>query len=330
MASEQRLTSALSNVLTEAFFPELPNYQRGKVRESYDLPDGRRIMIATDRQSAFDQILAAVPYKGQVLTETARFWFQESDGICPNHVLFYPDPNVIVAKKLDMLPLEIVVRDYMTGTTETSIWTMYDAGAREVYGHRLPEEMKKNQRLPKTLITPTTKGSHDGHDRPISEEEILAEGLVSAELWQNLVEKSLALFKLGREVAERHGLILVDTKFEFGLDPDGNLVIADEILTPDSSRYWIAESYNERLSGGLEPQSLDKEFLRLWISQRCDPYHDDIPEIPKETLLEFSGKYITLFERVTGRKFDYPEIARPIKERVRDALAATFPEYFQG
>jgi phosphoribosylaminoimidazole-succinocarboxamide synthase len=314
--------------LTDALFPELPSHQTGKVRESYDLQDGRRVMVATDRQSAFDQVLAAVPFKGQVLTQTARFWFDQTADICPNHVIEYPDPNVIVARRLDMLPVEMVVRDYMTGSTETSIWPMYRKGARTMYGVDFPDGLVKNQKLPGTILTPTTKAAQGGHDAPITPAEIVQQGLLSQETWDELARISLALFARGREIAAQHGLILVDTKYEFGVDADGRITVADEIHTPDSSRYWKADSYQARLAAGEEPDSLDKEFLRLWITARCDPYKDPIPEIPPETIIEFSGKYIDLFEIVTGLKFTPPSLDEPVRARVARSLKAAFPEYF--
>ncbi len=319
---------ALAGVLTDAHFPELPGFQRGKVRDSYDLPDGRRIMVATDRQSAFDQVLAAVPFKGQVLTQTARFWFEATADLCSNHVLGYPDPNVVVGRRLDMLPVEMVVRDYLTGSTETSIWPMYARGERLIYGPGLPDKLAKTAKLPETLITPTTKGMAGDHDRPTTAAELVAEGLLSQAQWDDVAAKSLAVFARGREIAARNGLILVDTKFEFGLDAEGRVVLADEILTPDSSRYWRAASYGERQAAGQEPESLDKEFLRLWIRARCDPYRDPIPAIPDQTLLTFSAKYVALYEAVTGQSFDRPQPGQQVRERVRAALAAAFPDYF--
>lgn len=321
-------TQRLNNVLTSAEFPELPNYYRGKVRESYDLPDGRRVMIATDRQSAFDHVLAAVPDKGHVLTQTANFWFEQTADICPNHVLAHPDPNVVIAKNLKMLPVEMVVRDYITGSTDTSIWTMYAAGARTVYGHTLPEGLKKNDKLPETLITPTTKGEAGAHDHPITATEIVEQGLLTQEQWDEAAAKSLALFARGREIAAKNGLILVDTKYEFGLDENGVVTIADEIHTPDSSRYWLAESYASRHAAGEEPESLDKEFLRLWIRERCNPYTDPLPEIPGETLIAFSDKYVSLYERVTGRAFERAAPDVPVRERIRAALAVALPDFF--
>ncbi len=324
MLAQDILRAAIPTVLTEAHFPELPNYYRGKVRENYDLPDGRRILISTDRQSAFDQVLAAVPFKGQVLTQTARFWFEATGDICPNHVLDYPDPNVVIGKRLDMLPVEMVVRDYLTGSTDTSIWTLYNAGRREMYGLSFPDGMVKNDKLAKTILTPTTKADQGGHDAPITPDDIVARGLLSRTQWEEVAALSLALFARGREIAARNGLILVDTKFEFGTDADGRITLADEILTPDSSRYWKADSYGQRLRQGEEPESLDKEFLRLWIAARCDPYHQPIPAIPDDTLVEFSRKYIALYEAVTGRTFDAPPPGESVKARIRRHLAAYF------
>jgi len=321
--------SVLDNCLTDGEFPELPNFQRGKVRDSYDLPDGRRVMIATDRQSAFDIVLAAVPNKGQVLNETAKFWFEKTSDICPNHVVDFPDPNVAVAKRLDMLPIEMVVRDYMTGSTETSIWPMYERGERTMYGHEFPDGLVRNQKLPGTILTPTTKAAQGDHDAPITATEIVEQDLLSQKVWDELAELSLAIFARGREIAAANGLILVDTKYEFGVDGDGRITLADEVHTPDSSRYWMTDSYEARMAAGENPESLDKEFLRLWISARCDPYKDPIPDIPGETLLEFSAKYVKLFEQVTGQTFQRPAMDRSVRDRVRANLAKALPDYFK-
>jgi phosphoribosylaminoimidazole-succinocarboxamide synthase len=318
----------LANCLTDAEFSELPGFYRNKVRDAYQLPDRRRLLISTDRQSAFDQVLAAVPYKGQVLTQTARYWFDETEDICPNHVISYPDPNVVMVKDLDMLPIEIVVRSHITGSTNTSLWPMYDRGERVLYGRVFPGGLKKNQELPELIVTPTTKPAQGAHDTPTTEAEILETQLVTTEQWHELTEKSLALFARGQELAAEKGLILVDTKYEFGLDENGAIVVADEIHTPDSSRFWIAETYQQRFAAGEEPDSLDKEFLRLWIAGRCDPYHDPIPDIPAETLIEFSNKYVSLFERVTGLEFEKPDPRLSVRARIHDALAKELPEYF--
>ena len=318
----------IANCLTEAEFPELPNFHRGKVRDTYALDDGRSVFITTDRQSAFDRVLAAVPFKGQVLNQTARFWFDRTRDICPNHVIDDPDPNVAIVRQLEMLPVEMVVRSYLTGSTDTAIWPMYERGGRVLYGHPFPDGMKKNQRLDETILTPTTKGAAGAHDVPITPADAVAGGLVSQARWDELADKSLALFARGQEIAARNGLILVDTKYEFGVDGNGVITLADEVHTPDSSRYWIAETYESRFAAGENPDSLDKEFLRLWVSERCDPYSEPIPKIPAETLMEFSGRYIALYERVTGRAFERPRADQPVKERIRAALARALPEYF--
>jgi phosphoribosylaminoimidazole-succinocarboxamide synthase len=318
----------IDRCLTDAEFSELPNFYQGKVRDAYGLPGGRRLLISTDRQSAFDQVLAAVPYKGQVLNQTARYWFDVTSDICPNHVINYPDPNIAIVKDLEMLPIEMVVRDYMTGSTETSIWPMYQRGERILYGHTFPDGLVKSQKLPHTIITPTTKAEQGDHDAPITEDEILRTQLLTTEQWNELSEKSLALFSRGRELAAKNGLILVDTKYEFGLDENGTIVVADEIHTPDSSRFWISESYQERIDSGKDPESLDKEFLRLWIAAQCDPYNDPIPKIPTETLLQFSEKYIKLYELVTGKSFEKPTLSLTVRDRIKSVLTTELPEYF--
>ena len=320
----------LANCLTEATLDELPNHTSGKVRESYDLPDGRRVMIATDRQSAFDQVLAAVPYKGQVLNQTATFWFEKTVDLCPNHILTVPDPNVVIAQNLEMLPIEMVVRDYITGSTDTSIWPMYERGERILYGITLPNGLVKNQKLPETILTPTTKGAVGEHDRPITPKEIIEQNLLTKAQWDELAEISLEVFARGRQVAAKNGLILVDTKYEFGLDSEGRITLADEIHTPDSSRYWLADSYEDKLTTGLNPESLDKEFLRLWIAERCDPYKDPIPQIPEETLIEFADKYVSLYEQVTGETFEHASMSQPVRDRIVENLSQALPEYFKG
>jgi phosphoribosylaminoimidazole-succinocarboxamide synthase len=311
-------------VLREAHIPELPNHYSGKVRENYDLPDGRRVLIATDRLSAFDRILCAIPFKGQVLTQTARYWFEQTADICPNHVLAYPDPNVVIGKRLDILPVEIVVRDYLAGTTSTSVLTMYKAGKREMYGLRLPEGMRDNQRLPQAIITPTSKAYHGEHDAPLSAKEILDGGLLTQAQWDKLSEYALALFARAQNLAAERGLILADTKYEFGTDAEGRIILADEIHTPDSSRYWKAGSYQARFEAGEKPESFDKDFVRNWVAARCDPYHDDIPEIPEELILGTAAVYIEAFETITGQKFALPKGDESVLERVRANLRPLF------
>jgi len=324
MSNRAALATHLDNILSDATIPELPNHYRGKVRDNYDLPDGRRIIIATDRLSAFDRIITAIPFKGQVLTQIARFWFDATSEICPNHVIEYPDPNVLVCRRLDIMPVEIVVRDYLTGTTGTSIWPMYRAGRRDIYGIRFPDGLRENQKLPATIITPTTKAFDGGHDEPLTQEEITSRGLLTHEHWATVSGLALGLFARGRAIAEQHGLILVDTKYEFGFDAAGGIVLADEIHTPDSSRYWIGESYERRFASGKPPESLDKDFIRHWVNERCDPYRDPIPEIPCDVILEAARIYIGVFETITGQSFVVPDPGIPVLQRIRANLAPYF------
>ena len=311
-------------VLDHARIPELSNPYFGKVRDCYDLPDGRRILIASDRISAFDRILASIPFKGQVLTQMARYWFEHTADICRNHVLDYPDPNVVVAKRLTILPVEIVVRGYLAGTTSTSVLTRYKKGERVIYGHSFPEGLRDNARLPAPIITPTTKAFDGGHDAPLTADEILSQGLLTQAQWESVSSIALALFARGQEMAAERGLILADTKYEFGTDADGAIVLADEIHTPDSSRFWLADGYETAFAEGSRPPSFDKDVIRSWVDARCDPYNDDIPEIPKELIDRTAAVYVEAFEAITGQRF-VPDVsgATPL-DRIRANLSGYF------
>lgn len=309
------------HVLPAAEFPELPGYTRGKVRDNYDLPDGRRVLVASDRLSAFDRILAVIPFKGRVLTQTARYWFEATADICPNHVLSYPDPNVVIGQRLTILPVEVVVRAYLAGTTGTSILTMYRRGLREVYGVRLPDGLRDNAPLPHPILTPTTKAEAGGHDEPLSPDDVLSRGLLTQAQWDEVSAHALALFARGQKLAAERGLILVDTKYEFGLDQAGRIVLADEIHTPDSSRYWFQASYADRFEQGLAPQSFDKDVIRSWVAARCDPYRQPIPEIPQDVVLETALVYIRAYSRITGEAFALPPLSENVHDRVRRNLA---------
>ncbi len=305
------------HTLPDAAIPELPNRYAGKVRENYDLPGGRRLLIATDRLSAFDRMICAVPFKGEVLTQTARHWFAATADICPNHVLSYPDPNAVLARRLDIMPVEMVVRGYLAGTTGTSVLTMYKKGQREMYGVRLPDGMRDNQRLPAPILTPTSKEFDGGHDAPLTPQDIVASGLLSQARWDEVSALALALFTRGQKMAEENGLILADTKYEFGVDGDGKVVLADEIHTPDSSRFWRADTYEARFEAGAPPESFDKDVIRRWISARCDPYRDDLPEIPDELILQTALVYIQAYDTITGQSFALPNSPGDVLERVR-------------
>jgi phosphoribosylaminoimidazole-succinocarboxamide synthase len=324
MVDRISLAALADNILSDATIPELPGHYRGKVRDNYDLADGRRIIIATDRLSAFDRAITALPFKGQILTQMARYWFDATRDLCRNHVIEYPDPNVLVCRRLRILPVEIVVRDYLTGTTATSIWSLYKAGRRDMYGIRFDDGMREHQKLPETIITPTTKAFDAGHDEPLSPVEIVERGLLTQAQWRTVSHLALALFARGREIARDRGLILADTKYEFGLDAAGDIVLADEIHTPDSSRYWFEESYGPRLAAGERPESFDKDFVRNWVAARCDPYRDKIPEIPREVILDAALVYIGAFEKITGQEFALPEVKVPVLERIRKHLVQYF------
>ncbi len=318
----QTLLAAIPDCLT-ATDPSLPNAKKytGKVRDTYDLtpgdPDGKLLLLTTDRQSGFDRLLGAIPFKGQVLNRTSLYWFEATKHLVPNHVLNSPHANALLARKCRVLPIEFVVRGYLTGSTDTSIWTKYGVGERTFAGTTLPEGMRKNEPLPTQLITPTTKEA--AHDRPISPEAIIAEGWLTQAQWDFCAEATLKLFRFGQKLAAERGLILVDTKYEFGLDPDGQIRLIDEIHTPDSSRYWIADSYERRLSEGREPDMIDKEFFRLWFRERCDPYKDaTLPTPPADLIAELAARYIQLFESITGQDFT-PDL-RPLSATVLASL----------
>lgn len=321
MVAREQLQAQLGNCLMEARFERWQRYyKQGKVRDMYLLP-GRRILITTDRQSAFDHVLGAIPLKGQVLNRLAQYWFEQTADIAPNQVVAVPHANVTVARELRMLPVEAVVRGYLTGSSDTAIWTHYARGVRQYCGIELADGMVKNQPFPAPLLTPTTKA--EGHDELISAREILERGLVDPATWAEVERVALALFARGTELAARQGLILVDTKYEMGLDEAGRVTLADEIHTPDSSRYWIAATYAERHARGEEPESLDKEFLRLWLrEQGISDTH--IPRLDDGIRVQVAERYIDLFERLTGRPF-VPELGSgPILPQIERLIAPHF------
>ena len=313
--------NSLSYCLTSTSLHNTLPY-KGKVRDMYDLGD-MLALITTDRQSAFDRILASIPFKGQVLNQTGAWWFEETKKIIPNHVIDYPDNNVIIAKKCTPFPIEFVVRGYITGSSSTSLWSVYQEGIREYCGMSLPEGMHKNQKLKKPVITPTTK--EEEHDRPISPEQIIDEGWMSYEDWEYASKKALELFQFGQMRASQNGLVLVDTKYEMGKSTNDEITLIDEIHTPDSSRYWIKDTLEKRLAAGEEPENIDKEFLRLWFKENCNPYEDKIlPEAPKELVSELSCRYILLYEMITGTKFDFPDMSEMIESRISRNLNKYF------
>lgn len=320
----------------------------GKVRDWYDAPPqspqegepvfplggtppkrseekvgGKRVIVVTDRISAFDRILGAIPYKGQVLNQLAAFWFERTRDIVPNHLLSVPDPNVSIVQVCKPYPVEIVVRGYITGVTSTSLWTLYEEGERETYGIRLPEGLRKNDKLPQPIITPTTKAEGGSHDERITREEIIARGLVPAHVYEHIERAALALFSRGSEICARGGLTLVDTKYEFG-DCYGELKLIDEIHTPDSSRFWLSEAplpVRERLGVGKrldEPVNFDKEFIRLWYAERGYRGEGQPPPMSDQLIATASARYIAAYEKISGQTFAPGEY--PVNERILKVL----------
>ena len=314
---KDRISVELDNTLTETALGTLTK-KTGKVRDQYDL--GKHLaLITTDRQSAFDRVLASIPFKGQVLNMASAWWFDKTKHIIDNHVINMADPNVIIAKKCKVFPIEFVVRGFITGSTSTSLWTVYNKGDREYCGNILPKGLEKNQRLESNMLTPTTKEEH--HDRPIAPSEIVSENWMTQDDWDYCSQKALELFEFGQNKAKENGMILVDTKYEMGKDEDGNILLIDEIHTPDSSRYWIADTYEDRMKNGEEPQNIDKEFLRLWFVDNCDPYKDkELPPAPEELIVELSSRYIYLYETITGGVFPFPDKEKAIQKRINENL----------
>jgi phosphoribosylaminoimidazole-succinocarboxamide synthase len=310
----------LDKTIKNIDFPEGLNPYIGKVRHCYDTRDGNKILVTSDRLSAFDRQITTIPFKGQVLTQLSRFWFEQTKDVCPNHVIDYPDPNIVVCKDLEMLSVELVVRGYLAGSTGTSLLTMYKRGERKMYGMTFPDDMRDNQKLEKPIITPTTKAATGDHDAPLSAEQIVEEGILPKDVWEQVSDYALALFARGQEIAAKAGLILVDTKYEFGFDKDGVLCVGDEIHTPDSSRYWMADTYDEAIEKGEAPTTLDKDQIRRWVVARVDAYKDDIPEIPDDLRVSTAETYISVYEKITGQKFDMASAGENPEQRVNDAL----------
>jgi len=291
--------------------------EEGKVRDCY-IADTKRTLVATDRISAFDVVLGTIPFKGQVLNQLASHWFEQTAAIAPNHVISVPDPNVTVAVECRPLPVEMVVRAYLTGVTSTSIWTHYERGVRVFCGHRLPDGMRKHQRLPEPLLTPSTKAGKSEHDKSISRAEALEMKLVTAEEFDSMADLCARLFSFGSERVREQGLILVDTKYEFGRDASGRIVLMDEIHTPDSSRYWYGDGYQEAFAKGGDPRALDKEYVRRWLADQGYRGEGTPPELTDAVRIEAARRYIEAFERVTGTTF-VPDAEDP-EPRIRRNL----------
>src|SRR3989344_2274072 len=314
----EKIKEHIDDVLVETNFTNLGEKKVGKVRDVYVASD-HITLISTDRHSSFDRNIASIPFKGEILTQISLFWFEQTKDIIQNHIISNPDPAAVVVKKCKVIPIEMVVRGYITGSTNTSLWTLYKNGERNFGNFTLPDGIKKNQKLTEPVLTPTTKS--DEHDRPITPKEIVDEGIVPENIWNEMAQKAKDVFKRGQEISLSHGLILVDTKYEFGLDENGKLTLIDEVHTPDSSRYWKSNTYDERFGQGLDPEFFDKEFLRLWFKDNCDPYNDKVlPKAPPELVAELSRRYIEIYETITGEPFNH-DFSQPILERITNNLA---------
>ena len=300
----------------------LPDRREGKVRVSYALGEDRRLIVTTDRLSAFDRVIAGVAYKGQVLNELSAWWFARTADVVANHVVAVPDPNLLVARAATTLPVEVVVRGYITGVTETSLWQPYAAGARTIYGHHFADGLRKNSALARPIVTPTTKPPAGSavHDEPLTSTEVVDRKLVEPRHWDDVTAAALELFRRGQEVTAAAGLLLVDTKYEFGLAADGELLLIDELHTPDSSRYWIADSYEDRLAAGEEPESLDKEVVRRALADAGFRGDGALPDLPAGVWSATTNRYIDAFQRLSGRPF------RPGRYPVGDRLLGSLDD----
>lgn len=324
MSSVSRATieSVLPHVLEQTHLDELGKRYEGKVRDNYTTSNGQRYIVVTDRISAFDRILGTLPLKGQLLNHVAGFWFEQTKDIAPNHLLSVPDPNVMLVRECKPLPVEMVVRAYLTGTTSTSIWVHYHRGERLYCGHKLPDGMRKHQQLAKPILTPSTKAMDGGHDVSASRDEILALTKLSSSEFDRAAEMAMALFKRGQQLCASRGLILVDTKYEFGRTPEGDIVVIDEIHTPDSSRFWFAESYEQRFDAGQDPESFDKEYVRRWLVSRNFKGDGPAPALPEEVRVEATSRYVEAVERITGETFK-PHLGPDPVSRIRRNLGLT-------
>jgi phosphoribosylaminoimidazole-succinocarboxamide synthase len=298
----------------------IPGKFQGKVRDIWDVGD-ERLIVSTDRQSAFDIVLGTIPYKGEVLTQMAAWWFDRLDDIIPHHLIDMPDPQVMRVKRAKVWPVEMVIRGFITGVTQTALWYNYEQGQREIYGLQFPDGLRKNERLPEAVITPTTKAESGQHDEKLTREEILEREIVPREVYLQMEAATHAIFARGQKMAEERGLILVDTKYEFG-DVDGELTLIDEVHTVDSSRFWMLDSYEERFKAGEEPATFDKEFLRRWYVDQGYRGDGAPPAMPADLAERMGQRYTQAYEQLTGTTFTPAEPGMDAAARIEKNLRA--------
>jgi phosphoribosylaminoimidazole-succinocarboxamide synthase len=324
MLAQETIRELLPLAFADSDLP-LPGKSSGKVRDSYTLPEGRRLLVTTDRLSAFDRVLACVPFKGQVLNQLSAWWFENTAAVVDNHMLGTPDPNAMLAVEAEPFPVEVIVRGYITGVTSTALWYRYSLGERHIYGYDFAEGLCKNQALPEPIITPTTKGGITGHDERLTVTEVTQRGFLPMDAWEQIQAAALAVFRQGQALAQEAGLILVDTKYEFGRAPDGRILLIDEVHTPDSSRFWRADTYPVHFAAGEEPENFDKEFVRLAYAQQDYRGDGDPPSMPADLWVDASQRYISIFERLTGKPFQpgtYPVEGRLLENLRRVGILA--------
>ena len=316
MLTPRQIRPTISMALESIEIPGLAA-ERGQVRDNYSHSDGRRVLVTTDRFNIFNQQVGQVPYKGQVLNQLTNWWFEHTADILPNHVIDVPDPNVTIALTANPLPVAVVVRGFISGITPTSLWAQYETGARTIYGIDFDDGLKKNQELENPIVTAASKEFGRGHDHPMTDREVIESGVHPA-LWERIQEVALKLFLRGRQLCILADLILVDSKYEFGLDLNGDLVLIDELHTPDSSRFWRSDTYDELFETGEEPENFDREFVRLWYQSQGYGEHDTLPPISEDMAITISQRYQKVYELLTGKPFQ--AASYPAHKRIMVAL----------
>lgn len=319
MIDKKTIIKNIPNSVDKISFSKLGKHSKGKVRDWF-VKDNLRILIATDRISAFDKILGVVPFRGAVLNKLSQFWFEKTRDIVKNHMIGIIDPNVMLVTECQALPIEVVVRGYITGVTNTSLWKMYSEGQRIIYGIKFPEGLVKNQKLKKPVITPTTRATGPGgHDEPITGKEIIKKKIIGEKLWKKIEKVALKLFERGSQICQKGGFILADTKYEFGLDKKGGLVLIDEIHTPDSSRLWLKKTYGQKFKKGEETESYDKEIMRIWFKNQGYSGTGRAPKLPNDLIAEIASRYMEVFEKITGEDF-LIDLKIPPEQRIKESL----------